>query len=346
VPIALDATYSLGEDLSGVGVYCREILDGVASAHPDERFLWCYRAHRYLASLRTRLPGNCRRRLLLDQRAPGDAALFHSLNQRVSASRPRRVVTTFHDLFVLTAEYSTTDFRRRFAEQARQAAERSDLIIAVSQFTAGQIEELLGVDASRLRVIHHGVRAPGVPRSVERGAPMILHVGAVQHRKNIIRLVEAFERLPAGWKLALAGSFGFGAEEILARIQRSPRARDIDAPGYVSAAQLEQLYAQAAVLAFPSLDEGFGLPVLEAMARQVPVVTSNRSALPEVAGDAAVLIDPTRVEEIEDALRGLVEDSELRKDFIARGLARSAAFRWEDAVRKTWKVYEELGQML
>src|SRR6266404_4329559 len=141
VPIALDATYSRGPNLSGVGVYSREILFGLARAHPDEKFLYCYRPHQFLRSFSESLPKNATWRLLAGK-PPGD--LFHALNQRVDI-RGRRTVATFHDLFVMTAEYSSPDFRERFTGQARRAADLSDLIIAVSRFTAGQVEQLLGV---------------------------------------------------------------------------------------------------------------------------------------------------------------------------------------------------------
>jgi glycosyltransferase involved in cell wall biosynthesis len=338
VPIALDATYSLGRHLSGVGVYSREILFGLARAHPEQRFQFCYRPHRLLPSLRDRLPPNASRRLLAG--APR-ADLFHALNQRVDA-RARRTVATFHDLFVLTGDYSSPEFRARFAAQARQAAALSDLAIAVSRSTADQIESLLGVDRSRIRVIPHGTRPPAASVAAVR-EKLVLCTGAIQKRKNIARLVRAFERMPAGWKLALAGAVdGFGAAEELSAVSASPRRADIDVLGYVDAQQLERLYARAQVFAFPSLDEGFGMPVLDAMARGVAVVTSARSALPEVAGDAALLVDPFDVEAIGEALVRLAADEALRADLARRGRERARAFTWDSAVAQTWKVYREL----
>ena len=295
--IALDSTYSVGADLSGVGVYSREMLDGLARAHPGDRFAFCYRPHRFWRSFGERLPANAGRFLLGETRAPRSADVFHGLNQRLPHARLRRAVTTFHDLFVLTGEYSTPEFRRRFAEQARDAAGRSDRIIAVSQFTARQAIDILGVEEARVRVVHHGVRAPVSAAAVTR-QKIILHVGAIQRRKNISRLVDAFERVDPGWQLVLAGSAGYGAQEIAARIGAA-RSRDrIRMPGYVPPAELANWYAQAAIFAFPSLDEGFGMPVLEAMAAGTPVIASNRSAIPEVAGDAAWLVDPEDTDEL------------------------------------------------
>jgi len=337
--VALDATYSLGPNLSGVGVYSRRILAAVAGAHPEAELLFCYRPRRFLASLGKALPSNCRRRLLLDVHPPR-AALFHGLNQRLPQGRLGRAVSTFHDLFVLTGEYSTPEFRRRFAAQARDAARRSDLIIAVSEFTAAQVRGLLGVESARIRVVPHGVRPLPVPLCARE--KIILHVGAVQARKNIVRLVEAFEGAAPGWRLVLAGGFGFGAEAIRERIEASPRRTDIRLLGYVPEQQLWRLYARASVLAFPSLDEGFGIPVLEAMAAGLPVITSNGSALAEVSGGAALLVDPTDTAALAETLRRATEDPLLRANLAGRGLARAAQFSWEKAAAQTWAVYQEL----
>ncbi|MBI2680422.1 MAG: glycosyltransferase family 4 protein [Candidatus Solibacter usitatus] len=339
--IALDATYSLGEHLSGVGVYSQELLRGLARAHPEQRFQWCYRAHRYLRSFAETPPPNCRRALLQEPWLPLPRAFFHGLNQRLPAMRFRKTVATFHDLFVLTGDYSTPEFRRRFAEQARHAAAESDLIIAVSQFTAGQVQQHLGVEPERIHVIHHGARAPAgpAPTACEN---VILNVGAIQRRKNIGRLVNAFEQIAPGWQLVLAGSAGYGAEEILRQIELSPRRDSIRVLGYVGAAELASWYARARVFAFPSLDEGFGMPVLDAMAAGVPVVASNRSAVPEVCGTAALLVDPEDTAALAQALDQVIQNEGLAGDLIARGRRRAAEFTWEQAAVKTWKVYEKL----
>jgi glycosyltransferase involved in cell wall biosynthesis len=297
-----------------------------------------------LRSLRERLPPNASCAWLRSSGiAPHRCALFHSLNQRLD-SRFARAVATFHDLFVITGDYSSPEFRARFAQQARSAAARADLIIAVSRFTAGQVSGLLGVEPSRIRVIHHGVRPPSTPPPPDSARTnTILHVGALQKRKNLARLIEAFERTPPGWKLVLAGSQGYGAEEALSRIESSARRADIELAGYVDDVTLERMYAGARVFAFPSLDEGFGMPVLDAMARGVPVVTSNGSSLGEVADDAALLIEPERTDSIANALVELCCSEVKRQDYRERGLARASNFSWSKAVLETWEVYEELG---
>jgi glycosyltransferase involved in cell wall biosynthesis len=341
--IALDATYSVDPRPSGIAVYSRELLDGLAALHTEDEFLHCYRAKQLRHSPSPSAP-NVRRRLLLPGFPTFRADLFHVLNQRVDARPTKKVVSTFHDLFVMTGNYSSTAFQQRFTTQARQAAQNSDLIITVSSFTAGQVASLLSVEPARIRVIPHGVRVP-IRREQAQREKVILFVGALQVRKNVARLVEAFEAMPERhhWRLVLAGSpTGYGADRILRRIEES-RCRDrIDITGYVSTSALEQLYARASIFAFPSLDEGFGMPVLEAMARGIPVVTSNRSALPEVAGDAAVLVDPESTEQITEALARLADDPQLAATLAGLGHAHAETYPWRRAVDSTYSVYREL----
>jgi glycosyltransferase involved in cell wall biosynthesis len=316
-----------------------QLMAGLALTHPETRFHYCYRPHRYRQARRP-LPPNAQKRLILEPFSPRGADLFHGLNQRLPRMRFRRTVATFHDLFVMSGEYSTPEFRARFTQQARDAAARADAIIAVSEFTRSQVISLLGVEPSRVRVVHHGTRKLVFPK-VER-QKAILNVGAIQTRKNIARLVEAFETVDPGWRLVLAGSAGYGSAEILARIAASPARERISVTGYVSAGDLAAWYAKASIFAFPSLDEGFGMPLLEAMEAGVPVVTSNRSALPEVAGDAALLVNPEDTGELARALRDLTQDEELRKTLACRGADRARLFTWEKAVAETWNIYREL----
>jgi glycosyltransferase involved in cell wall biosynthesis len=335
VRIALDASYSVDPQPSGIGVYSAEILSGLASAYPHDEFLRCYRPGKYW-----RAPRTIRKRLLLSSFPTFRADIFHALNQRLDRRPAKRVVCTFHDLFVLTAEYSSPEFRARFAAQARHAARRADLIIAVSHFTARQVSDLLHVEPLRIRVVPHGVHA--APQSQQPREKLVLFVGALQTRKNLVRLIEAFEALPEDWRLVLAGApSGYQAAAILERVQPNGNPR-IEVTGYLPAPRLEQLYARASIFAFPSLDEGFGIPVLEAMARGLPVITSNSSALPEVAGDAALLVDPRSTADIAAALTRLASDTDLRRQLASHGLERAKMFSWEQAVAATYSVYREL----
>ena len=353
--VSLDATYSLDRLPTGVAVYSSQLIRALARSEPEERFVLCYRANRFLRALRHPVAGpNCSRRLLEEFACflfRSRVDVFHGLNQRLPKCRLRRSVTTFHDLFVMTGDYSTPEFRQRFSALAREAAERSDHIIAVSDYTARHISELLSYPRERITVIHHGVEpAPTVPaeellavrRELDLEAPFVLHVGALQARKNIERLVEAFEGLGPPYRLVLAGSLGYGAEKILRRIERSPVRALVRHLDYVDSRTLTLLYRAAAVMAFPSLDEGFGLPVLEAMSAGLPVVTSDRGALPEVAGDAALIVDPEDPSAIRNALLDAMEDDATRRRLIEAGLRRCDGFSWAKAAHETFRVYRGL----
>ncbi len=317
MPFALDATYSLGSSLSGVGVYSREILNGLAAAEPASQWEWFYRSQRYWRARGLPKPSNVKRRFLADSWGSRSADLFHGLNQRLPSRGFRRQIATFHDLFVLSGEYSTPEFRERFAIQAREAASRADIVIAVSAFTASQVESLLGVPGSRIRVIHHGIVPSPVPEPPEPREKVVLCVGAIQARKNQARLIRAFRAMPEDWTLVLAGSNGYAAHEAVQAAADSPATSRIRLTGYLTDEQLRGWYARAGIFAFPSLDEGFGMPALEAMAAGIPVIAGNRSALPEVCGVAAEFIDPSNEEEISQALIRLAEDQCRREELIA-----------------------------
>ena len=352
--IGLDASYSIDRRPTGVGVYSRRLIENLAAQAPADEFMLCYRANRYLRSWREPMANNCRRALLEGFTVPTltrGLELFHGLNQRLPERRFRRAVSTFHDLFVLTNEYSTPDYRARFTQLARHAAERSDRIVAVSAFTADQAAELLEFPRERIVVVPHGVdplprfspeqlSAFRQERRLQR--PFLLHVGALQERKNINRLVEAFERLPNELLLVLAGSSGYGSEQIADRIAASPARERIVQLGYVGGEAKAKLYRSAHALAFPSLDEGFGMPILEAMSAGLPVVTSNCSAMPEVAGEAAVLVEPHDSEAIAEGLQRIIEDEALREELCRKGLARAADFSWRQTAVKMLALYREL----
>jgi glycosyltransferase involved in cell wall biosynthesis len=335
--LGLDATYSLDPEPTGVAVYSREILRGLASEGRPGPVYAYYRPHRIVRALRSPSAPGIHRRVLLDSAAPG-VDVFHGLNQRLPPKKKGKFVVTFHDLFVMTDNYSTPEFRERFARLAREAAQRADAIIAVSEFTAGQVRSLLSV-SNRIHVIRHGIHPASLSPRREKA---ILHVGAIQRRKNLVRLIEAFEALPSGWKLVLAGGSGYGVEEVRARVERSPRRADIEIPGYVTPAELEALYARASIFAFPSLGEGFGIPVLEAMVRGIPVVTSDRTATAEVAGDAALKVNPLDSSAIAGALERIIESEELQTKLRDAGIAQAAGFSWSEAVSRTRAVYEGL----
>ncbi len=173
--------------------------------------------------------------------------------------------------------------------------------------------------------------------------PFLLHVGSLQLRKNVTRLVAAFEAVEEPVDLVLAGARGYAADRIVEQIRNSPAGDRIHLVGHVGDAVRACLYARAEALVFPSLEEGFGLPVIEAFAAGLPVIASNVSAVPEVAGDAAVLVDPLRPAEIAEAIKRVLLSSALRAELRGKGAARVRGMTWQRCARETWTVYKFLG---
>lgn len=358
--IALDATYTVDPEPSGVAVYSRRLIESLLELETHHRFLVCYRLSRFRCRRRFLRPSAKRKfgvRLVQEPLTfwlPWQAELFHSLAQRPPAFHFRKEVVTVFDLFPVSGEnYSTAEFRRRFSALLAEAARRAARIITLSQYTAGELRRHLGVEEERIRVIPPGSGlSPELATAGERlrererwvgpGRTLVLMVGAIQNRKNSLGAVKAMALLPSHYRLVLAGGNGYGSEAVHEFIRRESLGARVMTPGYVPPEQLESLYKAANVLLFPSLEEGFGFPVLEAMARALPVVASRTSSLPEVGGDAVLYVDPRSVEEIAGGVKQLVEDSALRAELMRRGLDRVAEFSWRRAARQTLEVYDEV----
>lgn len=296
---------------------------------------------------------------------PGELArrrveVFHGTGFVSPRRRVCPQVTTIHDLTFFLLPGKHTFFKRHyFRRMIPLSAKASDLLIAVSESTKRDLVRLLGLDPEKVKVIHLGkderFRSLADAELQERakqqcGVPankkVILFVGMIEPRKNLETLLGAFARLKSlhgDYCLVLAGAPGWGYRGVFERVRRLGLEGPVVFPGYVPEDLLPALYNAAELFVYPSLYEGFGLPVLEAMACGVPVITSNVSSLPEVAGDAAVLVDPRSEEELRQGILRLLEDGELRKQLREKGLARSRLFSWEKTARATLEVYQQLG---
>ena len=297
----------------------------------------------------TALPGLARSR--------GIEVLHIPSYRRMLWSRPCALVSTIHDLapFHLAGKY---DPARMFYGRvvARRLAHRQDEIIAVSGVTARDVVSLFGMPASRVTVIpnglDHGRFQPG-PQALARGAvcaprelagPFFLYVARLEHpAKNHSNLIHAFNRfkaaVPSLWRLVLAGGDWHGAATIRELAAASPFAKDISFPGFVPHADLADWYRAADVFVFPSLFEGFGLPPLEAMACGCPVLSSRSGALGETVLEAAALLEPHDVGQIQSQLARSATDEAWRSQLRSAGLERARAFQWEKTAEGTLGVY-------
>ncbi|NJM05888.1 glycosyltransferase family 4 protein [Candidatus Gracilibacteria bacterium] len=263
-----------------------------------------------------------------------------------------RSVVTIHDLGYRAFPESHT--RRRRVEldlTTRWSVQRATRVIAISQATKDALVQHYNVDPTRVAVVHHGLSAafrpadtPAITTVCARYGlqkPFFLYIGTVQPRKNLARLIAAFrtiaERIGA-IELVIAGKRGWLTEQIEAEAAHAGLGARVRFIGFVPDAELPALLSAARAFVFPSLYEGFGMPVLEAMGCGTPVLTANTSALPEIAGDAALLVDPSDTEAIAAALQQLADDAALRADLSARGLQRAAHFTWERCAEETLQV--------
>ena len=256
-------------------------------------------------------------------------------------AREAAQVITIHDLNFLThPERTSAEIRRDYPALARAHAHRANAVLVPSAYTAGQVERLLDVPRARMTICPPG--APDWrPREQAPKNGYVLFFSTLEPRKNVAGLLDAYERLLTGPvpELILAGRASADARPWLDRIARPPLRGFVRHIGYVDADDRRALYEGARLLVQPSFDEGFGMPVLEAMSLGVPVVAANRGSLPEVLGGAGLLVDPTQPADMAHAIESLLNDDGLASACAEKGIARARAFRWDETARLVYDAY-------
>jgi len=271
---------------------------------------------------------------------------------------PLPTIITIHDLSHLRhPETHPVNRVRELDRDLPAAVARADRILTVSDFTRREVLEVFGVDPSRVVTTPLGVEPRFFPRTAAQTSPLLaplalkhgqyfLAVGTLEPRKNVLTVVEAHSRLPApireAYPLAVAGMKGWLTHAITRRLEVAQSRGDVRLLGYVDDRQLPLLYSGAALVSYPSIYEGFGLPLLEAMASGVPVAASNRASMPEVVGDAGILLDPEDVEGFTSVMRRIVDDAEFANDLSARALERAKLFTWKRCAVLTMQSWESV----
>ncbi|MDI6840308.1 MAG: glycosyltransferase family 1 protein [bacterium] len=277
--------------------------------------------------------------------------LCHSINNVMPIFFQTNSILTIHDVtsFVLGKRFSKLKifFLKKLVPYSAKLAKK---IITVSNSSKEEIIKYCSVNGWKIKVIYNGVSnifnlETGGCEKWEKYKPYILYVGTIEPGKNVISIIDAFykiQRIHQEYKLILAGRKGWLYHNVLRRVFELSLNDKVIFIEKIDKNYLPSLYRCADVFIFPSFHEGFGLPILEAMACGTPVITSNTSALSEVAGNAAVLVDPYNVKDIVDAIQKVLTCTQFREELVAKGLERIKLFSWEKCAKETLKVYEEV----
>jgi len=367
--VAIDARY-VATTQSGVGMYTANLVQALAALDSENRYTYIIRhgqpplrVGENFTPWTTRISfenhwvgdlwQNCYLPFKLRAR---QADLFHGPAVFLPLTKLGfRTVVTIHDLVAFRfPETVPVKYGLYMRLMIRLAVRSADRVIAASLQTRDDLVERLRVPAEKIAVIHEGldqsfqpVRNPARLAEVRRRdglrGPYILFVGNLEPRKNLVRLIEAFGRLKARHtlphQLIVAGKRGWLYRSIFEAVERLGLRDDVIFTGYVPAEDLPALYAMADLFAFPSLYEGFGLPVLEAMACGTPVLTARTGSLPEVAGEAAWYVDPLDVEALADGMARILTDPGTRADLVDRGLLQAKRFTWAKTAAATLDIY-------
>jgi alpha-1,3-rhamnosyl/mannosyltransferase len=352
-----------GGRLDGIGVYSRALLQHLPAAGCEVRASsFAPAALRPQLSVGRPMPHSFPLTTLRDLAMPAfvrehmDVDVYHATDYRI-VRMDRPVVATLHDaLPIAYPEWCNPRWRTLKNWLQKKAAQKADHVIAVSHFAIRELVECFGVNEDRISVVHNGVdeewldEVPAADveatlREYGLRAGYFLFVGTIQPRKNIGRLLEAYLGLPASVRsqrqLVIVGAPGWSFDEVAARIsaaqQNGENVKWLDK--LTSDAQLRHLYAAAGAFVFPSLYEGFGIPVAEAFAAGTPVITSNTTSLPEVSKGAAVEVNPLSVQDIGSAMLEMARDEALRLRCIAAGRLRATELTWKETARRTADVY-------
>lgn len=366
--------YGLDRPITGIGRYTLELVRALVGLQPSPDITLLCAGHAgplkgILADREVLLPGS---KLLPSLMTWGQVAIWHQVRALhldvihdptgsmplALAKHSAATVTTIHDVFAWSLPgYSSLLDTLIYKQWLTRPWAKTDAIITVSSQSRADIIKYLKADPEKLHIVPYGVASifqplrPGDIRTVvvdKLGIrrPYILYVGALTERKNITRLIHAFSKVREGYPellLVLAGPRSWKQTPIENIVSELGLSEHVHLTGPLTDKELPALYNGAMLFAFPSLYEGFGMPVLEAMACGTPVITSNVSSLPEVAGDAGIMVDPEDVDALTEAIRRIVSDCSLREKLRELGLVRASRFSWQSTATQTLAVYEKVG---
>ena len=354
----------------GIGTYIRNLLKHLALIDRETEYVLLCRPQdvkvasqvgpNFRAVVEPSRPYSIAEQVMLPARLVAqNVSLLHEPHYVLPPLVPCRAVVTIHDcIHLMFPQYLPNRLAYGYARtNLWAAARRAERIFTVSESSKADILRYCDVPAERIIVVYNAIderfATPPDPEAVERvreryrlNGPFALYAGNIKPHKNLERLIDAFDLVRRGGyerlELLIIGDQISKFPRLRRAVDRHKLHKHVRFLGFVADDTLAALYRLATVFVFPSLYEGFGLPPLEAMASGTPVVTSNRSSLPEVVGDAAVLVDPYSASSIADGIQQVLSDASLRQTLSARGLARARDFSWEASIRRIHEVYMDV----
>ncbi len=288
----------------------------------------------------------------------GPHDVYHDLSDILLPVPSKRKIASLHDVFAVTIPESFAWHSRLLFAKSSRVLQEADAVLTVSHFSKQKIVELLGIRPDKVAVVYGGVsgvfqrvndetRLQATRQKYGIGTDYFLFVGTINRRKNPVGLLRAFHlqrarSRNAASQLVLCGKVGIGGQEFLREVAECGLSRHIRILQSVNDAELAELMSGCRALVLPSLGEGFGLPVAEAMACGAPVICGNQCAMREVAGDAAIAIDPTDVAQLAEAMERIVSDAQLAQSLRNRGMERARQFTWQRTAEHVLELYENL----
>lgn len=281
--------------------------------------------------------------------------LFISPDGWICLNTNVKTINVIHDLnFEHFPSFFPPLYRKYYTSFFPRFAKKADRVITVSQFSKKDISNLYHIDVEKIDIVYNAasddffeVDKQTKRETVQRltnGVPYFIFVGSAHKRKNVERIMQAFDQFRdkhANFKFVFAGSNKYWDEDIKKTYNELKYKSDIVFTGYISTEEMNRVVSSAFALVYPSLFEGFGIPILEGFAAHIPVITSNITSMPEVAGDAALLVNPFSTEEIVNAMEKIATDETLRTNLIQRGKKRNRAFSWDKSAQEFWEVIQK-----
>jgi len=341
---------------TGIGKYTFSLINALAKV--DHKNEYCLYSQKKLLDFKRRLPclpgRNFSHRVDYFKKGPGvflpDTDVFHTSSYDLKKPKRAKYIVTIHDVIIKSYPYGHSKKTiKEIDEKLVKTLDEADVLVADSYNTKADLVRFYGVDKGRIQVVYPGVKTRGGRWGVkgEESEDYILFVGTLEPRKNVNRLIQAFNFLKKEFdikhKLYIVGMKGWMFEGIFKEYEDSEFKKDIIFKGYVSERELQGLYKGASVFCYPSFYEGFGFPVVEAFSYGVPVVTSKTSSCGEVAGDSALLVDPSSHEEIARTLFKVIDDSSLAKVLSLKGINRARDFSWDRTAQEFVKLFTQRG---